>query len=260
MRLLKEIEYKIFLKEESEIQIMREGGKILGQVLFELEKLVQPGISTREINAKAEKMIDTFEVKASFKGYQGFPAATCISVNNEIVHGIPGDYIIKDKDIVKIDCGVLYKGFNTDSAICVQAGQKTGEAQDFIETAKKALYSAIEIAQPGTYLSELGKTIQRIAEKNGYSVVRDLTGHGVGKGLHEDPPVLNFYLRGNWPRLVPGMTLAIEPIFSMGKPEMKILKDGWTYVTVDGSYAVQVEHTIVITEKGPEILTLSPDQ
>lgn len=252
--------YKIYIKEKPEIQLMRESGKMLGQVLFELEKLITSGITTIELDQKAEKMIRAFGAKPAFKGYQGFPATLCVSVNDQIVHGIPGSYELKDKDVVTIDCGILHRGFHSDSAITVAIGNTDPSVNNFIDTAKLALKNAIEIAQAGTNLKDISRIIQNTVEKEGYGIVKDLTGHGIGKMLHEDPAVLNFVGRDPNIILRAGMTLAIEPIITMGKPETKVLDDGWTYVTADGSLAAQQEHTILITDSEAEILTKRPNE
>lgn len=260
MELWKTSGYKIYIKNEAEIKSMREGGRMLAQVLFEVEKLIVPGITTLELDQKAEKMIRNFGAKPSFKGYQGFPATLCISVNEQIVHGIPGDYKLKDKDVVTVDCGVFHQGFHTDSAFTVALGEPDPATQKFINTVKKALNKAIDAATPNTRIKKLSEIIQNTIEKEGYSIIQDLTGHGVGANLHEDPPILNFL--GNVPDVLlrPGMTLAIEPIIAMGKPKTRILKDNWTFVTTDNSLAAQQEHTILITDGAAEILTLRPNE
>lgn len=249
---------KIGIKDATEIAAMREGGKILGEILYELGKFSQVGVQCDEINEKAEDLMRKFKVIPSFKGYHGFPAAVCACVNEQVVHCIPGPYRLKDGDIITIDCGVFHKGFHTDSAITVGVGNISEDAKKLINTAEKALQRAIETAKPGVRIRTISSVIQDIVEKKGYSVIYDLTGHGIGHNLHEDPVVPNFRDKDIGPVLRPGMTIAIEPIISMGKPHIKILRDGWTYVTVDRSLSVQVEHTIAITEKGAEILTKRP--
>ena len=258
MRFWEEGGLKISIKDDRELNHMREGGKMLGQILHELEKMIKPGVFTSQLNEKAEEMMKEFKVIPSFKGYQGFPAAICACVNEQVVHGIPGEYELKEGDIISVDCGVYHQGLHTDSAITVAVGKIDENAQKFINTAEKALKRAIETAGPGVRVRTISSVIQDIVEKKGYSVIYDLTGHGIGKNLHEDPIVPNFRDSEPGPMLQPGMTIAIEPIFSMGKPEIKLLRDGWTYVTFDRSLAIQVEHTIAITQKGAEILTKRP--
>lgn len=258
MKLWKENGMKIFIKDKEEINIMREGGKILGEILFELEKMVQPGITTGELDEKAEDLMRKYGVKASFKGYQGFPACLCTSVNEQVVHGIPGPYVLKDGDIITIDCGVFHKGFHTDSAITKGVGIIKPEHQKFLNTVEKSLKKTIEAARPGIRVMHLSGIIQDTVEKEGYSPVRDMVGHGVGQNLHEDPCVFNFRANEPSPILQPGMTIAVEPIIAMGNHRIKTLRDGWTTVTCDGSLAAQVEHTLAITQKGCEILTARP--
>lgn len=258
MRIWKEEGMQISIKDKQELQYMREGGKILGQILHELERMIKPGVRCDEINEKTEQLMKSYKVIPSFKGYKGFPSVVCTCVNENVVHAIPNQYELKEGDIITIDCGVLHKGFHTDSAITVGVGKINNEAQKLINTAEKALKKAIEILRPGVRVRTISGIIEDIIEKKGYSVIYDLTGHGIGKNLHEDPIIPNFRDEDLGPMLQEGMTIAIEPIFSMGNPEIKLLRDGWTYVTLDRSLSIQVEHTIAITEKGAEILTKRP--
>ena len=260
MRIWREGNLKIGIKDKKELQLMRESGRILGLILEELGKMIVPGTTSIQINAAAEKLMKEFKVDSSFKGYHGFPDVICSAVNDEVVHGIPTDYVYQEGDIVTIDCGVIYKNFHSDSAITRGVGKIEEKTQKFINTAEKALKKAIEAARPGIRIRTLSGIIQDIIEKNGYSVVRDLIGHGIGLKMHEDPPVPNFRDNDPGPILQPGMTIAIEPIITMGSYKIKTLKDGWTIVTADGSLAAQVEHTIAITEKGSEILTKRPGE
>jgi methionyl aminopeptidase len=259
MKIWKEEGMKIFIKDKEEIQAMREGGKILGIVLAEIEKMIAPGITTIDLDIKAEELTKKLGGIPSFKGYRGFRHTLCTSINEQVVHGIPGPVILKEGDILTVDCGVLYKGFHTDSAITKGVGEIDSQKQKFINTCEKALQRAIEAARPGIRVKQLSKIIQEIVEKQGYSPIRDMVGHGVGQKLHEDPCIYNFVNDEPSPVLQQGMTLAIEPIISMGDYHIKTLRDGWTTVTVDGSLAAQIEHTIVITEKGAEILTKRPN-
>jgi methionyl aminopeptidase len=255
MRTWKEGSLRITIKDKQEIGIMREGGKILGLILSELGKMIVPGTTTKELDDRAEELMRKYGVQPSFKGYRGYPAAICASINEEVVHGIPGRRKILEGDIVTIDCGVYHKGLHTDSAISRGAGTIDPEKSRLIATAEKALAKAIESVKPGIRIRTISEIIQNTVEKNGYSVIRDLVGHGIGKEIHEDPQIPNFRDKDPGPILQPGMTLAIEPIIAMGDYNVKILRDGWTFVTRDGSPSAQVEHTIAVTEKGSEILT-----
>lgn len=259
MRIWKEAHMKIGIKDDHELKLMRESGRVLGLILHELEKHIKPGATGLELDSLAEKMMKEHHVLPSFKGYKGFKYVTCININDQVVHGIPTDRPFIEGDIVTVDCGVIYQGFHSDSAITKGVGKISPELAKFVATAEKALKKAIETAKPGIRIRAISGVIQDIIEKNGYKVVRDLIGHGIGLQLHEDPQVPNFRDRDPGPILQPGMTIAIEPIFTMGKPAVKTLHDGWTIVTVDGSPAVQVEHTIAITNKGSEILTKRPN-
>ncbi len=254
----KEGRMTIGIKGDDEIKIMREGGRILGMILSELQKMLQEGVCGLEIDQKAEALMKQYGVLPSFKGYRGFPNVVCFNVNDQVVHGIPGKSMLKNGDIVTIDCGVIYKDFHTDSAVSAGVGSIGSELDRFLKTAEKALQKGIEAAGPGVRIHKISGTIQDIVERNGYSVVRDLTGHGIGKNLHEDPYVPNFRDLHHGPILQPGMTIAIEPIITMGNGRVKTLKDNWTIITADGSFATQVEHTILITKKGVEILTKRP--
>ncbi|MBI2464089.1 type I methionyl aminopeptidase [Candidatus Peregrinibacteria bacterium] len=243
------------LKTQEEIAIMREGGKILARILHELAKKAQPGITTEMLDQEAEKLFTALKVKPSFKGYRGYPANICASVNEEIVHAIPGKRRLYEGDIITLDAGVLHKGFHTDSAVTVPVGTIKPEITTFLKIVESALYKAISIIRPGIKIGDLSELIQKTVEKKGYSAVRDLTGHGIGKTLHEPPMIPNFGKKNTGLSLIPGMTIAIEPIVNMGERFMKTLDDGWTIVTRDGSLSCQFEHTIVITTKGAEILT-----
>jgi methionyl aminopeptidase len=255
MQIWKEGHLKIGIKNREEITLMREGGKILGLILNKLGKMVTPGITSLELDLEAEKIMKEHHVVPSFKGYHGFPNVICANINEEVVHGIPNSRKLKEGDIITIDCGVIHGKFHTDSAITVGVGRIDPKLEKFIATAENALKKAIETARPGIRVRQLSEIIQETVEKNGYGVVRDLVGHGIGHNLHEDPQVPNFKDRDPGPILQAGMTIAIEPIITMGNYDIKLLPDHWTFVTKDGSLAAQVEHTIAITEKGSEILT-----
>lgn len=237
---------------------MKEAGRILGIILAELEKQIKPGVTTLELDALAEKMMKEYKVIPAFKGYNGFPNCICSNINEQVVHGIPDNTPITEGDLVTIDCGVILDEFYSDSAITVAAGKTSPQAEKLLKTAYKALDRAIAIIKPGIRTNQIGKVIQDIVEKEGFGIVKELSGHGIGKQLHEDPYVLNYYESHLGPLLQVGMTLAIEPIITLGSPRTKTLSDGWTIVTKDGSWAAQVEHTIAITEKGAEILTKRP--
>lgn len=259
MQIWKEGKMRIGIKDKKEIQLMRESGRILGLILHELEKMIVPGATSLGIDTKAEELMKSYKVLPSFKGYRGFPNVICASVNEQVVHGIPNNYKFNEGDLVTIDCGVIFENFHSDSAITKGAGTINATKQKFLITAEKALAKAIETARPGIRVRTISAVIQDTVEKNGYSVIRDLIGHGIGHRLHEDPAVPNFRDEDHGPILQTGMTIAIEPIIAMGDWKIKLMKDGWTYVTADGSLAAQVEHTIAITEKGCEILTKRPN-
>lgn len=245
------------IKNQHEIASMREGGKILATILKKLGEITKPGITTRELDQQAEQMMKEFGVKPSFKGYHGYPAVTCISINEEVVHTIPNDRVVKEGDLVKIDCGVIVNNLHTDAARQILVGQTGPALEHFTQTVEKALYAGIAQAKHGNTVYEISRAVQTIVEQEGYGIVRELTGHGIGYKLHEEPHVPNFKEPfGKKIQLSAGMTIAIEPIVTMGKPQIKTLKDGWTIVTIDNSIASQSEHTILITENEPEILTL----
>lgn len=247
----------IHIKNAEEIEAMRHGGKILAAILKTLSEYLQPGMSTRDLERKAEELFEHYNVQPGFKGYHGYPAILCTSVNDEIVHTIPNDVPLNKGDILSIDCGVIYKGLNTDSAIAVAVGSETSpEAQKLIDTCMRALWKGVEQVKPGNRVGDIGHAIETAVKQNGFTVVPDLTGHGIGYTLHEDPYVPNHGKRGKGAALVPGMTIAIEPIIVAGSPKYDTLDDDWTIVTRDGSLAIQHEHTILVTETGYEVLTL----
>ena len=246
----------IFRKNESEISKMRAVGIVVGKTLLLLEKNIKPGISTAELNRLADEFITKQGAKPSFKGLYGFPAALCISVNNEIIHGIPGEYIVKNGDIVSIDCGAYLDGFHSDAARTFPVGEVTEEALKLIEVTKQSFFEGVKYARVGNRLSDVSHAIQSYAEKYNFSVVRNFVGHGIGRDLHEDPEVPNFGNPGKGPILREGMVLAIEPMINVGSFRNKTLKDGWTVVTSDGSLSAHYENTVAILSDGPEILTL----
>lgn len=246
----------IIIKTEEEIKHMRESGKILAEVLEETMKKAEPGISTLELDQFAETFIKKYGAIPSFKGYQGFPGTLCTCRNEAIVHGIPKKKdIILEGDLFTIDCGVTLNGMITDAARTKLIGKVSPEKEKLLSTAIKTLNLAIDTAKPGVRLGKVSKIIQQTIENAGFHVVKDLTGHGVGKNLHEDPIITNYFDGNEGPILKEGMTLAIEPIFALSTGQMKTLPDQWTIVTVDHSPAVQVENTILITKTGNEVLT-----
>lgn len=246
----------INIKTQDQIEKMRKSGKILAELLDTLVKNVKPGISTKELDNFAEKFIREKGGKPAFKGYRNFPATICTAIDEVVVHGIPKENkILKNGDLLTIDSGVIYEGYYTDAARSVGIGQISPQKQKLITTAKIALSKAIDMAHPGVHLGEISKEIQKIIENAGFHVIYDLTGHGIGATLHEEPHVLNYYDGHPGPILKAGMTMAFEPIFAVGTSEIITQNDGWTIQTKDGSCSVQEENTILITEDGNEILT-----
>lgn len=246
----------IILKNDNEIDLMRKAGKLLAETLLLVESKVKPGITTMELDKIAEEFITKHGGKPSFKGLYGFPASMCISVNEAVIHGIPGKYTLKDGDIVSVDCGVLLNGFHSDAARTFPVGNVSDEALKLIEVTKESFFKGIERAQVGNNLTDISHEIQKYVEENGFSVVRDFVGHGIGRKVHEDPEVPNFGRPGRGPKLIKGMVLAIEPMVNMGAYHVKTLNDDWTVVTSDGSLAAHYENTVAILPNGPEVLTL----
>ncbi|TAH69134.1 MAG: type I methionyl aminopeptidase [Anaerolineaceae bacterium] len=246
----------ISIKSDREIELMQESGKILAKVLEELESYVRPGISTLDIDKKCYDIIKSYGCIPSFLDYNGFPASLCISVNDEVVHGIPDkDHILREGDIVSLDCGVIYEGYHSDAARTVPVGEITNEAKKLIEVTKQSFYEGIKHAKEGKHLHDISEAIQRYVESFGFSVVRDLVGHGIGRNLHEEPQVPNFKQRNRGPKLVSGMTLAIEPMVNAGRYDVYWMDNDWTVVTEDGSLSAHYENTILITDGEPRILT-----
>ena len=245
------------IKTPAEIEKMRQGGIILRKVLDELEKMVCPGISTFELDKTAEKIIHSFKgASPGFKGYRGYPASLCTSINAEVVHSIPHKkHILKEGDIIGIDCGIYYQGLYTDACRTVLVGKVSPEVQYFTKTTKKALKKAIKAVRPGGYIGDISAIIQKTIENQGYSPVIECTGHGIGHNLHEPPEILNAGRKNTGPIMQPGMILAIEPIANMGDGAVKTAKDNWTIITSDGSLSAHFEHTVLVTEEGYEILT-----
>ena len=245
----------IFLKTLQEIAIMREGNRILALLFEHLGPLVQPGITTAELDKEAELFIRSYNAVPAFKGYRGYPATLCTSVNNEVIHGIPSARRLEKGDIVSIDVGALHEGFYSDSARTFAVGEVSKNAQRLMEVTEKSLYEGIDRAVAGNHLYDISAAIQKVVESAGFHVVREFVGHGIGKGLHEDPQVPNFGRKGSGPVLQEGMTLAIEPMVNEGTWKVAILNDGWTAVTADRSLSAHFEHSIAITANGPLILS-----
>ncbi len=245
----------ISVKSGRELQAMREACRLSAQALQLAGSLVRPGITTGEIAHEVERFIRKAGAKPSFLGYGGFPAAACISVNETVIHGIPGARVIREGDIVSVDVGAYYNGYHGDNAATFAAGEISPQAADLLSTTREALYRGIAAARPGARVGDIGAAVQGYAEARGYSVVRQFVGHGVGTDLHEDPDVPNFGTPGRGVRLTPGMTIAIEPMINQGSYAVKILRDRWTTVTADGKLSAHFEHTVAVTANGPVILT-----
>ena len=252
----------IIIKSREEIEKIRESCRIVAEVLGTLRDFVRPGLTTWALNKKAEEIIRKRKARAAFKGYRPsfgsgpYPAALCVSINEEVVHGIPSlKRVLKEEDIVSMDVGVEYRGYFGDAATTVAVGEVDGRVKELLKVTKGALYKGIERAQVGNRVGDVSHAIQTYVESHGFSVVKEFVGHGVGKKIHEDPPIPNFGAPGQGPLLKDGMTIAIEPMVSMGSGDVKIKDDGWTAVTVDGSWAAHFEHTIALLEEGPRVLT-----
>ncbi len=245
----------IILKTERDLEAMRPACAVAGAVLAEIIAFIQPGVTTREVDEFAAAVIKRYGARSAFLGYRNYPCHTCISVNDEVVHGLAGDRVLRFGDIVSVDCGVIYRGYVGDTARTVAVGGCSVEAQRLMDVTEQALYEGIARALPGNRVTDISRAIQTCVESNGFSVVREFVGHGVGRNMHEEPQVPNFVDPKCNQRLRPGMTLAIEPMVNAGRPEVKVLKDGWTVVTQDGSLSAHFEHTVLITDGEPEILT-----
>ena len=245
----------IIIKSEPEIAIMRQAGRIVATVLEMLKKQVRAGMKTKELDVIAARELGRLGAKPSFKGYRGFPANLCVSVNDEIVHGIPGERVLHEGDIISLDLGAIYMGFQGDAALTVGVGKISPQARRLMRTTEDALSAGIAAARPGARLGDVSATIQNYAESKGYSVVREYTGHGIGREMHEEPQIPNFGIPGTGPQLQRGMTLALEPMVCVGDWRTRVGGDHWTVVTADGSLSAHFEHTIAITDAEPEVLT-----
>ncbi len=250
----------ISLKSTREIELMREGGKILGDVLSELKKYVKPGQTTLDVDRKAAALIRERGAQPAFKGYREYPAYICTSVNEEVVHGIPSDRALVEGDILSVDVGVKYMGYYTDAARTWMVGRCSREAEDLIRAARESLYKAgLDMMRPGNKIGDVSHAIQKFVESKGYGVVRDFVGHGIGRAIHEEPQVPNFGKPGKGIKIEPGLIIAVEPMVTQGSFEVVILEDGWTVVTKDGKLSAHHEDTVAITESGPELLTYSEE-
>jgi methionyl aminopeptidase len=243
-------------KSKRELDKMRAAGQLAGQVLSRLREMVEPGISTLEIDQAAEKMIRDAGALPTFKGYNGFPYSICASINEQIVHGFPSNYKLKDGDIFSIDCGATLEGFVGDTATTVPVGNVSEEWLKLVRVTEECLERAIQQCRPGNHLGDIGWAVQQHAEAHGFSVVRDYVGHGIGRRMHEDPQIPNYGRPGLGPKIKSGYVFAVEPMVNLGSHYTKVLADGWTVVTVDGQPSAHSEHTIAITDEGPEVLTL----
>ncbi len=246
----------VSIKTPEEIKIMAEGGKILAGIMKELEKKVKPGITTNELNRLAESLIFKSGGKCSFKDYEGYPACLCTSINEEIVHSVASARQLKDGDILSLDLGIQVKGFHTDMAITVPVGKVDPEVQRLIRVTKKALKRGIKKTRPGNTIGDIGNTIQRYVESQGFNVVRELCGHGIGKEIHEDPKIVNYGKRHSGLEIKEGMVLCLEPMVTVGEWKLKKSADGFGYETADGSLSCHFEHTVVVTKNGAKILTM----
>ncbi len=245
----------ITLKSKRELELMRQASRIVFDVLATLRENCTPGIKTADLDRIAEEETRKRGGKPAFKGYRGFPGSLCASLNHEVVHGIPGDRVLSEGDIVGLDFGVIYDGYYGDSAITVPVGKISPEVEKLLRVTEDSLYLGIEQMVSGNHLSDISKAVQQHAESNGYSIVKELGGHGIGRKLHEDPMVLNYVAGGRGIKLRPGLVLAIEPMVNMGTDHVRVLADGWTVVTADGKPSAHFEHTVAVTDNGPEILT-----
>lgn len=245
----------IILKTKREIELLREAGRIVALVHQELAKAIVPGITTKEIDKLAEKIIRNHQATPSFKNYQGFPCAVCTSVNDMVIHGIPNHYRLKEGDIISVDVGACYSGYHGDSAWSYRVGKVSSAAERLLTVTEQALYAGLAQAKPGNHIGDISSAIEEYVSSHGYTCPEDYTGHGVGCCIHEDPMVPNYGKKGHGPLLKEGMVIAIEPMVHIGKKEVSVLQDGWGVVTKDHSLAAHYEHTIAITKDGYEILT-----
>ncbi|HKS40103.1 MAG TPA: type I methionyl aminopeptidase, partial [Blastocatellia bacterium] len=249
----------IIRKSKTEIEKMKAAGQIVGRVLKRLSAMVEPGITTHDLDYEAERMIRDAGAYPTFKGYNGYTASICASINDEVVHGIPGKRKLREGDIIGIDCGATYQGYVGDSAVTVPVGNVSEQVKRLMETTRQSLYKAIEKCRVGNRLGDVCNAVQAYVEPLGYSVVRNYCGHGIGRAMHEEPQVPNYGRAGTGPVLREGWVIAIEPMINLGRHDVKVLSDGWTVITMDGQPSAHFEHTVAITQEGPQILTLLED-
>lgn len=246
----------IITKSAAELDIMREAGRITARALRVVASAVRPGVTTAELDALAEQTIREAGAAPAFKGYHGFPATLCTSVNEQVVHGIPASRVLREGEILSVDCGAIVDGYYGDSAMTFPVGEVSDEAKRLMDATRASLEAGIARCVPGMRLYDVSAAVQGVAEHAGFSVVREYVGHGIGRSMHEDPQVPNYGKAGTGPTLKPGMVLAIEPMINAGRADVRSLDDGWTVVTADGSLSAHFEHTVAITESGPQVLTL----
>lgn len=245
----------IILKSQEEIAGIRESNRIVAEVLLKLHEIVAPGITTKDIDRLAEEMAKRYDARPAFKGYRGYPASVCTSLNSEVVHGIPSNRELREGDIISLDFGIYFKGYYGDAAITVPVGEVPGKGERLIKVTEESLYKGIQETRPGNRLGDISSAVQEHVESAGFSVVRDFVGHGIGKSLHEDPQIPNYGTRGRGIVLREGMVFAIEPMVNEGTFDVTVTGDGWTVVTKDGKLSAHFEHTVAIRENGPEILS-----
>ncbi|WP_201008878.1 type I methionyl aminopeptidase [Paenibacillus glycanilyticus] len=248
----------IICKSDSELRYMREAGRIVAETHLIMAEAVKPGVTTQELDQLAEAYIRSQGAEPSFKGYNGFPASICASVNDELVHGFPGPRKLNEGDIISIDIGAQYKGYHGDSAWTYPVGNVSDEVKRLLEVTEESLYAGINLVRPDVRLFTISHAVQQVAEAAGFSIVREFVGHGIGKDLHEEPQIPNYGIPDRGPRLKPGMVLCIEPMVNIGERYVRTLEDNWTVVTEDGSWCAHFEHTVAVTEDGFEILTKLP--
>ena len=245
----------IIIKTDEEIKLMRQAGRIVADILEIMREQIKPGLTTKELDIIAERELKKRNATSSFKGYRGFPANVCVAINDEIVHGIPGKRVLRQGDIISMDFGAIFQGLQGDAATTVAVGETSPEAKELLETTVGALKAGINAAQSGARLGDISAAIQSFAESRGFSVVREYTGHGIGRDMHEEPQIPNFGLPNSGPVLKKGMVLAIEPMVNRGGWRTRLSDDKWTVLTADGSLSAHFEHTIAITDSEPEVLT-----
>jgi methionyl aminopeptidase len=246
----------IVCRSQSEIEKLRRVNQLVGKILAELRTMVAPGVTTQDIDALAEQRVLEAGAEPAFKGYHGYPATVCVSVNEQVVHGIPSNRALVEGDILSIDMGAKLDGFYGDSAVTVPVGTVGAKAAELLRVTEESLFRGIDAVKPGARVSDIGAAVQQHVEAHGFSVVREFVGHGIGTSLHEEPQIANYGPAGRGPRLAEGMVLAIEPMVNTGKPDVKVLQDRWTAVTRDGSLSAHFEHTVVVTGDGCEVLTM----